>query len=50
MGSHLSEAQAELLVAALGSQGKVTLMFDGDDAGRAGQAQCLQELSLTAQE
>jgi DNA primase len=45
MGSFLSEAQTHLLRAALGPQGKVTLMFDGDEDGRKCQEQCLLELS-----
>lgn len=45
MGSHLSPTQKELLVDSLGPQGKLTLLFDADDAGLACQAQCLEELS-----
>ena len=45
MGSWLSEKQKELLVSCLGPQGKLTLLFDADDAGRECEAQCLQELS-----
>lgn len=45
MGSWLSEKQKELLVSSLGSQGKITLLFDADDAGRECETQCLQELS-----
>lgn len=45
MGSSLSERQRELLVAFLGPQGRIALLFDGDDAGRACQEQCLRELS-----
>lgn len=45
MGSSLSERQRDLLVATLGAQGKIILLFDGDDAGRACQAQCLEELA-----
>ena len=45
MGSYLSEQQKQLLVGALGEQGKVILMFDGDGDGRKCQEQCLTELS-----
>jgi DNA primase len=45
MGSYLSEAQTHLLRAALGAQGKVTIMMDGDEDGRNCQEQCLAELS-----
>ncbi len=45
MGSSLSERQRELLVATVGSQGKITLLMDNDEAGRGGEAQCLEELS-----
>jgi len=34
MGSSLSEEQLSLIADAVGPQGKVTLMFDEDDAGR----------------
>lgn len=34
MGSSLSEEQETLVVKAVGSQGKVVLMFDGDKAGQ----------------
>lgn len=34
MGSSLSEEQEKLIVDAVGSQGKVVLMFDGDKAGQ----------------
>lgn len=45
MGSSLSESQRELLVGTVGTNGRITLMLDGDDAGRACQEQCLRELS-----
>lgn len=45
MGSWLSEKQKELLVSCLGPQGRLTLLFDADDAGRECEARCLQELS-----
>ena len=45
MGSFLSPKQKELLIAAVGSQGKITLLFDQDEAGRTCTSQCLQELS-----
>lgn len=34
MGSSLSEEQENLIVDAVGSQGKVVLLFDGDKAGQ----------------
>ena len=46
MGSWLSERQMELLVECVGSQGKITLFLDEDDAGRDCRARCLDELSL----
>ena len=45
MGSFLSARQKELLVAAAGSQGKITLLFDEDEAGQKCREQCLDELS-----
>ena len=45
MGSSISEHQRDLLVAAVGSQGKITLLLDGDEAGQKCQEQCLGELS-----
>jgi len=45
MGSCLSGEQQELVISALGPQGKLTLFFDADDAGRQCEAQCLEELS-----
>lgn len=45
MGSYLSERQRELVVDALGPEGKVILLLDNDEAGREGEAQCLQELA-----
>ena len=46
MGSFMSLKQKELLIAAVGSQGKITLLFDQDEAGRTCTSQCLQHLSL----
>ena len=48
MGSSLSPAQKRLLRAVLGPLGKLTLLFDEDEAGRACQRQCLDELSGNA--
>jgi DNA primase len=45
MGSYLSERQRELLVDTLGSEGKVILLQDNDEAGRQCEAQCLEELT-----
>ncbi len=45
MGSSLSERQRDLLVATVGAQGKIALLLDQDDAGRACLGQCLDELS-----
>ena len=48
MGSSLSGEQKKLLVGSLGRlgpQGKITLLLDGDEAGRKCQEQCLRELS-----
>jgi DNA primase len=45
MGSYLSECQRDLLVATLGPDGRVILLFDNDEAGRECEAQCLDELS-----
>lgn len=39
MGSMLSERQAELIVTSVGPGGKVTVLFDEDEAGRKGRAQ-----------
>lgn len=36
MGSSLSERQRDLLVAAVGADGKISLLLDQDNAGRAG--------------
>ena len=44
MGSYLSEHQKQLLVKTLGATGKVILLFDDDEAGEGGAAQCVQEL------
>jgi len=45
MGSTLSEAQERLIVEAVGSQGWVTLCFDGDQSGQAATEDALQRLS-----
>lgn len=45
MGSSLSESQRELLVDAVGTNGRITLMLDGDDAGRRCAEDCLSELA-----
>jgi len=45
MGSSMSEAQEELIVTAVGPDGKVTLMFDEDDAGWKGREEALSRLS-----
>lgn len=45
MGSSMSEAQEELIVAAVGPEGKVTLMFDEDEAGWKGREEALSRLS-----
>jgi DNA primase len=45
MGSYLSGQQRELLVETLGSKGRVILLMDNDEAGKEGEAQCLQELA-----
>ena len=44
MGSELYPAQKHLLQAALGTSGRVTLMLDGDKAGRDCQKRCIKEL------
>ena len=44
MGSYLSENQRDLLAAAVGPQGRITVLMDNDEAGRNGEAQCLAEL------
>ena len=45
MGSSLSDEQETLLVAAVGPQGKVALMFDEDEAGWKGREEALSRLS-----
>jgi DNA primase len=45
MGSSLSDEQEALIVAAVGPQGKVALMFDEDDAGWKGREDALSRLS-----
>jgi DNA primase len=45
MGSSLSEVQADLIIEAVGPQGKVTLLFDGDESGRTCTDHVLSQLS-----
>jgi DNA primase len=45
MGSSLSDEQEALIVAAVGPQGKVALMFDEDEAGWKGREDALARLS-----
>jgi DNA primase len=45
MGSSLSDEQEALIVAAVGPQGKVALMFDEDEAGWKGREDALSRLS-----
>jgi DNA primase len=45
MGSAMSEAQEELIVTAVGPEGKVALMFDEDEAGWKGREEALSRLS-----
>ena len=45
MGASMSDGQKELLREILGPQGKVTLLFDGDEAGILCQSQCLEALA-----
>ena len=45
MGSSLSEEQEELLVDAVGPNGKIALMFDEDEAGWKGREDALSRLS-----
>jgi DNA primase len=45
MGSTLSETQQKLIVEAVGSQGRVTLCFDGDQSGQAATQDALERLS-----
>lgn len=45
MGSALSPAQARLVAEAVGRRGRVALLFDEDDAGRAGRAEAASLLS-----
>jgi DNA primase len=45
MGSSMSDAQEELLVTAVGPEGKVALMFDEDEAGWKGREEALARLS-----
>ena len=44
MGAHLAERQMELLVETLGGRGRVTLLFDDDEAGRNGSLKAAEEL------
>lgn len=48
MGSQLSQAQEELLVAHLEPGDRIIVMLDEDDAGRAGREQVLQRLASRA--
>ena len=45
MGAFMNDGQKELLREILGPQGKVTLFFDGDEAGRLCQRQSLEALA-----
>lgn len=45
MGSSLSHRQEEMLVELAGEDGRIFLMFDGDEAGRKGQTDTLIRLS-----
>jgi len=45
MGSTLSETQEKLIVEAVGSQGRVTLLLDGDQSGQACTQDALERLS-----
>jgi DNA primase len=45
MGSTLSEAQEQLIIDAVGPQGRVTLCFDGDQSGQSCTQDVLQRLS-----
>jgi DNA primase len=44
MGSSLSEVQEKLIADAVGPQGKVTLLFDGDESGRTCTQHVLSQL------
>lgn len=44
MGSAMSAEQERLLIAMVGKQGRITLAFDGDEAGQAGSADALSRL------
>ena len=45
MGSSLSQRQKELLIDCVGPQGKLTLLFDSDEAGKTCLAECLLQLT-----
>ncbi len=45
MGSSMSETQENLIVEAVGSQGRVTLCLDGDQSGVSGTHDALERLS-----
>jgi DNA primase len=45
MGSTISEAQEQLILDAVGPQGRVTLCFDGDQSGQSCTQDALQRLS-----
>jgi DNA primase len=47
MGSTLSDVQAALIAKAAGPDGRVALLFDEDDAGRAGREDALNRLAKT---
>ena len=44
IGTSMSDEQEKLIVEAVGGNGKVTLMFDEDDAGRSGSQDALVRL------
>lgn len=45
MGSSLSQRQKELLIDCVGPQGKLTLLFDSDEAGKTCLAECIEQLT-----
>jgi DNA primase len=49
MGSMLSQAQEELLVRTAGPGGKVTLLFDEDEAGRKGRGEAQTRLARSVE-
>ncbi len=48
MGSSLSSPQAELLLSAVGRNGRITLFLDADEAGRKGSRRAIPQLATTA--